>query len=144
MPSHIYIVEDQDLMRQSMRAYLDGADGLEVVGVAESAEEALDDLQGSDPAPDLVLIDVALPGVSGIELLRRLNDDAGLSCLMLSGHAEQTYVEEAKAAGARGYVMKGEPEEYHRAVMAILDGGTYRSETVAAMWDRAAGAADVS
>jgi DNA-binding NarL/FixJ family response regulator len=137
----IFLVEDHDLMRSSMQAYLGGEDDLEVVGAAESAEaayDALNDLSEDDRLPDLVLIDVALPDASGIDLLQRLrNAHPDLHCLMLSGHAEESYVESSKSAGARGYVMKGEPDEYVRAVRAILDGDTYRSETVASMWDKA-------
>lgn len=134
MPSHIFLVEDQTLMRESMHAYLDAEDDLEVAGVAERGEDVLDQINGTPP--DLYLIDVALPGMSGIDVLRairRQHPDA--ACLMLSGHVEQAYVEAARDAGARGYVMKGKPDEYLRAIREILDGGMYRSETVAAMWD---------
>jgi DNA-binding NarL/FixJ family response regulator len=137
--SRIYLVEDHDLMRSSMQAYLEGEDGLEVVGAAESAEAAFDALEGQDESelPDLVLIDVALPDASGIDLLKRLREvHPSLQCLMLSGHAEESYVEASRTAGASGYVMKGEPSEYVEAVRTILEGEMYRSETVATMWDR--------
>lgn len=136
MAATVFLVEDQTLMRESMHAYLNAEDDLDVIGVAEDAETALDALK--DIAPDLVLIDVALPGMSGIELLRTLREQApDAQCLMLSGHVEQTYIEAAKRAGARGYVMKGKPDEYLDAIHAILAGGTYRSDTVASMWDDA-------
>lgn len=138
MTATIYLVEDQELMRESMQAYLNAEDALHVVGTAERAEDALDALSDNDTPPDLVLIDVSLPGMSGIELLqelRQIHPDA--TCLMLSGHVEETYIEAAKAAGAKGYVMKGQPSEYLDAIRTLLDGGTYRSNTVAAMWDKA-------
>jgi len=137
--SRIYLVEDHDLMRSSMQAYLEGEDDLEVVGAAESAETAFDVLESQDAMslPDLVLIDVALPDASGIDLLKRLREvHPTLQCLMLSGHAEESYVEASRAAGANGYVIKGEPAEYVEAVRSILGGDEYRSETVATMWDR--------
>lgn len=138
MASQLYLVEDHDLMRSSMTAYLNSEDNLTVVGVAEDGEEALEALTSGTLQPDLVVIDIALPGMSGIDLLRRLREhDNTAVCLMLSGHAEEAYVESAKAAGAHGYVMKGQPDEYLRAVHTILDGEIYRSDTVAAMWDRA-------
>jgi DNA-binding NarL/FixJ family response regulator len=137
MASSIYLIEDQELMRDSMKAYLDAEDDLHVAGVAERGEEALDDL-ADGPLPDLLLIDVSLPGMSGIEFLQRVREaHPDVVCLMLSGHVEETYVEAAKGAGARGYVMKGQPAEYLKAVREILDGGTYRSDTVASMWDKA-------
>jgi DNA-binding NarL/FixJ family response regulator len=137
--SHVYLVEDHDLMRSSMKAYLEGEDDLQVMGTAESAEAAYAALEpmGEDDLPDLVLIDVALPDASGIDLLERLREaHPSLQCLMLSGHAEESYVEASRAAGAKGYVMKGEPSEYVEAVRTILEGDLYRSETVATMWDR--------
>ena len=136
MASSIYLIEDQDLMRDSMQAYLSAEDDFEVVGVASDGEEALDALLGTSP-PDLILIDVSLPGISGIDVLKRLRDThPSAACLMLSGHVEEAYVEAAKAAGARGYVMKGRPDEYLTAIRTILDGETYRSDTVGALWDR--------
>jgi DNA-binding NarL/FixJ family response regulator len=134
MAATVFLVEDQTLMRESMHAYLDAEDDLEVAGVAERAEEAIEMI--GDDLPDLLLIDVALPGMSGIEMLRTVRaEHPEARCLMLSGHVEQAYVEAARDAGARGYVMKGKPDEYLRAIREILDGGTYRSETVASMWD---------
>jgi len=138
MASNIYLIEDQDLMRSSMKAFLEGESDLSVVGTAESAEEALSDFESFDDStmPDLVLIDVALPGMSGIELLETLLARySDLACLMLSGHAEESYVKAARGAGAQGYVMKGRPNEYLEATRTILDGKTYRSDTVGTMWD---------
>ncbi|MES3629410.1 MAG: response regulator transcription factor [Longimonas sp.] len=135
----IYIVEDQDLMRSSMRTYLSSEDDFTVVGTAESGEAALRDLnEDVESLPDIVLVDVALPGISGIELVQKLRAmHPGLTCLVLSGHAEESYVEAAHEAGARGYVMKGKPDEYIEAIRVTLKGESYRSEAVASMWDEA-------
>ncbi|MFO8231568.1 MAG: response regulator transcription factor [Longimonas sp.] len=134
----IYLVEDQDLMRSSMRTYLSSEEDFEVVGTADSGEAALNDLTEASAPPDVVLVDVALPGMSGIELVHRLREaHPDLVCLILSGHAEEAYVEAAHGAGAQGYVMKGKPNEYIRAIRATLAGDSYRSETVASMWDNA-------
>jgi len=142
MPAQILLVEDHDLMRPSMREYLDREEGLEVVAAVENAADAREALRQTNGDLDLVLIDVALPGQSGIELLRDLRTDhPDLRCLMLSGHAEESYVRAAKEAGARGYVVKGKPDVYPRAVKAVLDGKIYTSDAVAAMWNRAEEAA---
>ncbi len=135
----IYLVEDQDLMRSSMRTYLSAEEDFGVMGTADSGEAALSDLtQSTAPLPDVVLVDVALPGMSGIDLVKKLRDaHPTLSCLILSGHAEEAYVEAAYGAGAQGYVMKGKPDEYIRAIRATLEGNSYRSEAVASMWDNA-------
>lgn len=139
MAHTIYLVEDQDLMRSSMRTYLSSEDDFSVVGAADSGEAAIHDLVDSgEVPPDVVLVDVALPGMSGIDLVAQLRKaHPSLACLILSGHAEEAYVEAAHQAGAKGYVMKGKPDEYIRAIRAILAGESYRSETVASMWDNA-------
>jgi DNA-binding NarL/FixJ family response regulator len=139
MAHAIYVVEDQDLMRSSMRTYLSAEDDFDVVGTADSGEAALSDLVESDESPpDVVLVDVALPGMSGIDLVQELRAaHPTLACLILSGHAEESYVQAAHSAGAQGYVMKGKPSEYIRAIRATLKGDTYRSEAVASMWDDA-------
>lgn len=124
-------------MRLSMEEYLDQRDGLEVMACVEDAASALEMVNQANGDLDLALIDVALPGRSGIDLLQQLRTDhADLQCLMLSGHAEESYVRAAKEAGAQGYVVKGKPDEYPRAVKAVLAGETYTSDAVTAMWDR--------
>lgn len=123
-----------------MRTYLSSEDAFEVIGTADSGEAAVHDLveSGDTPLPDVVLVDVALPGMSGIELVKALRDEhPSLACLILSGHAEESYVEAAHQAGAKGYVMKGKPDEYIRAIEATLNGDGYRSDAVATMWDHA-------
>lgn len=136
MPSTIYLVEDQDILRSSLHMYVDNEDDLNVVGSAEDAPTALEEIAAQ--VPDLVLIDVALPGMSGISLLNQLREDhPDLACLMLSGHSEDQYVQQAVNAGAQGYVRKGDPDEYLAAIEAVLDGSTYVSDAVEKQWRRA-------
>lgn len=136
MPSTIYLVEDQDILRSSLHMYVDNEDDLNVVGSAEDAPTALEEIDAQ--VPDLVLIDVALPGMSGISLLNQLREDhPDLACLMLSGHSEDQYVQQAVDAGAQGYVRKGDPDEYLAAIEAVLDGSTYVSDAVEKQWRRA-------
>lgn len=136
MPSAIYLVEDQDILRSSLHMYIDNVDDLNVVGSAEDAPTALEEIENQ--MPDLVLIDVALPGMSGISLLNQLREDhPDLACLMLSGHSEDQYVQQAVDAGAQGYVRKGDPDEYLAAIEAVLEGSTYVSDAVEKQWRRA-------
>ncbi|MFD2437920.1 response regulator [Modicisalibacter luteus] len=100
------MVEDNPLMRDMLTEFLALEASLEVVGVVESAEAALE--RFPVPSPDLVLIDMSLPGMSGMELIRKLHEQQpGLPCAMLSGHGEKHYVEQAFDAGASGYILKG-------------------------------------
>jgi DNA-binding NarL/FixJ family response regulator len=74
----------------------------------------------------LVLVDLLMPEMSGLELLNQLNDSyPGLPCLVLSGHGEGFYIRQALKAGARGYILKGNPPEIGLAIETIRRGGTY-------------------
>lgn len=132
MPTHIFVVEDHPLMREMLSEFLPAdAPDLKVCGTAATGEEALGCFE--DAEADLMLIDVALPGgMSGIDLVGELRARRpGLPCLMYSGHGEVAYVERALAAGAQGYLLKGDPYELEGAIRQVLDGATFVSEQVA-------------
>ncbi|MGH7540353.1 MAG: response regulator [Gemmatimonadota bacterium] len=133
-PRRIFILEDHALMREVIRDYLENVPGFLVCGEAGCAEEALERIE--DAAPHLILVDTALPTTSGIDVVASVRERWGdLPCLMLSGHAQFTYVERALAAGARGYVLKGEPAELPRAIRRVLEGGEYLSRSLRALRD---------
>ncbi len=128
MPARIFIVEDHPIMREMVREFLaEDASDLEVCGMAETGEEALEHLDGAEA--DLALIDVSLPGMTGIDLVKELlARRPGLPCVLYSGHGEAAYIERGLAAGARGYLLKGDPYELVGAIRQVLDGETYVSE----------------
>ena len=129
MTHRIFIVEDHPLMLQVTGEFIDALPGLTVSGTAASAEDALDKLGQDDT--DLVLADVSLPGMSGIDLVGALHERRpGLRCLMFSAHYEGSYVERALAAGAQGYVVKGNPSELEDALRSVLSGEGYLSPSV--------------
>lgn len=129
MPVKIFIVEDHAVMREMLASFLEEEADFDVCGTARTAEEALDGLERA--AIDLVLVDVSLPGMSGIDLVEQLQADRPeLPCLMVSGHGESGYVERAFEVGARGYVMKGNPYEITGAIDEVLTGGTYLGKTL--------------
>jgi CheY-like chemotaxis protein len=98
------------------------------VRVYPSAETALAGIEGDGGLPDLILIDLSLPGMSGIDLIRRLHAlHPELRCAILSGHRSPTYVGQALAAGAMGYILKGDPLEISRGIDAIVRGGRFVS-----------------
>lgn len=128
MPT-VLIVEDHALMSQMLSRLLRERAQMEVWAVVETAEAALAALAaGSDGAgaralPDIALIDVSLPGMSGIALLAELCDRyPDLPCLMVSAHQDQSYVKRAMANGARGYVPKGDAFALLEAVRRVLGG----------------------
>jgi DNA-binding NarL/FixJ family response regulator len=102
---------------------LDDDDRITIVGVADSAERAIEDLQNVEC--DVVLMDVALPGIDGIEATGRLKQmKPELRVLILSGYGEQ-YLDDAIAAGADGYILKtADTGRVRRAIREVYSGET--------------------
>jgi DNA-binding NarL/FixJ family response regulator len=133
MPARIMIVEDNAYMRRALVQFFEDLQAFEVVSAVERAEEALEHLNGAHPpgaeaeGVDLALVDMRLSGgMSGTDLVRQLQEmRPDLSCLMYSGHGEQEYVDEALAAGAQGYMLKGSPDALPEAIQRVLAGEQY-------------------
>jgi DNA-binding NarL/FixJ family response regulator len=126
----IFIVDDHPLMRKGMALTLDSEADFSVIGQAANAEESLDMLENL--TPDLAIVDVSLPGMSGLELIKHLQALKPLmKILVVSRHDESLYAERAIRAGARGYLMKLEAGEVIvKAVRHVLSGGIYVSEDI--------------
>ena len=124
--ARIFVIEDHPLMREVLRDYLGAMPGVEICGEATSGEEALERLD--EVEADLLLVDTTLGGMNGIDFVKRVAARwKDLPCLMLSGHGQEGYVERALHAGARGYVLKGNPAELPRAIEKVLGGEVYLS-----------------
>lgn len=124
----ILVVEDHPLFIQSLTRLL-REQGHYEVSTAGSAEQAVERLKQMDA--DLVLIDVSLPGRSGITLLSAVRDlKPSLPCLILSGLWTARYVQESIAAGARGYILKDDVPGILEGIRAALNGGTFFSEAL--------------
>lgn len=122
----ILLVEDHAIFASVLIRLLRAVGDLDVARVAKSAEEALQYL--TDQEYDLVLVDVSLPKMNGINLVGLIHDRyPDLPCLMLSGHMLDHYVQGALQAGARGYVLKDNPLAILAAIRLVLTGGTYIS-----------------
>ena len=125
--TRLFIVEDHPVMRQSLRAFIKRQAGFELCGEAATAEAALGEIEAMQP--DMVLIDVALSGMSGLELLEIIRQrHPDLLCIMLSGHGERSHVAHALMAGARGYILKGDTDELAGALHRVLEGEIYLSD----------------
>ncbi|HYU16628.1 MAG TPA: response regulator transcription factor [Candidatus Acidoferrum sp.] len=129
----LVVVDDHTLLRVGLRAFLEEQTDppIEVVGEARSGEEALELVESFHP--DLLLMDLAMPGLGGIgatlELRRRGHR---LFILILTQHAESVSLRRALEAGANGYIVKtARGEELLSAIRAVLAGGTYVDPSLA-------------
>ena len=121
---NVFIVEDHKIMRRVMGQMIRSTPGLNLCGEAASAEAAL--VQIPTCWPQLVLIDISLPDMNGIELIRILHEKyPDMLLLAVSGHDESVYGVQAIHAGARGFVMKGAVEKVREAIRHIHNGLYY-------------------
>jgi DNA-binding NarL/FixJ family response regulator len=120
---HTVVLDGLDMLLESFR-------DVEVVGRARDGEEALRQIEAK--SPDVVLMDVAMPGLNGIEAARRAAKQWPHSrILMLSMHADEAYVYESMRAGASGYLLKGaDREELEHAIRVVAAGETYITPAV--------------
>jgi DNA-binding NarL/FixJ family response regulator len=104
-PITVVLADDHNLVRQGFRRLLDDDPAICVVGDAADGEEAL--RLAGELRPDVVVMDAAMPGTSGLAATRAILEEAkGVRVLILSMHSEPTLVQQALAAGARGYILK--------------------------------------
>lgn len=124
----VFIVEDHPVMREGYESLIGLEPHLTLVGTASSAEDAL--TQICDLRPDVVVMDLQLPGVSGVELIKRLEAlDLPSRILVVSAHEEALYGERTLRAGAKGYLMKDESALcIVDAIRKVKAGGIYLSD----------------
>ncbi len=131
-PIRILLVDDQALFREGLRTLLAVQPDFAVVGEAANGEEAL--RLAALLRPDVVLMDIRMPGTDGLEATRRIRAELPrVGVVNLSTSAPDDVVLEAVRAGARGYLLKdASPDELRDAVQAIAGGGSYFTPAVAA------------
>lgn len=126
----ILVVDDHPIVRHGIVQLLNNQPDFECRLEADNAETALELLR--ENTIDLAIVDISLPGLSGLDLIRRMRaGNAAPAVLVLSMHEESVYADRALAAGARGYVMKHEAtEKLIDAARKLLAGGVYLSRDV--------------
>ena len=123
----ILLVEDHEAFASALLSVLNKDENLHVVAVVETAEKALERL--AEAQVDLVLVDVSLPRVNGINLVAAIREKyPGLPCVMLSGHMSAEYARRALEAGARGYMIKDNPAGILEGIRNVFNGGIYVSK----------------
>jgi DNA-binding NarL/FixJ family response regulator len=130
-PLHVLIADDHPLFRHGIRALLDATPEFEVAGEATTGEEAV--ILAASLQPDVILMDIQMPGVNGIEATRRiLHTSPHIHILMVTMFEDDASVFTAMRAGARGYILKdAEKADLLRAIRAVGSGEAIFSPAIA-------------
>lgn len=125
MNIRLLIVDDHAVLRAGLRMLLDVQPDMTVVAEADSGEDAV--AQARQQHPDVILLDLSLPGMGGLEVIRRLREvDPAMRVLVLTMHDDEGYLRRALEAGSAGYVLKRAADaELVSAIRAVAGGGTY-------------------
>jgi len=119
------VVDDHTVVRQGLDLLFGDLDDLELVGQVTNGEEALEAVERLQP--EVVLMDVRLPGIDGVSAVKRIHQSApGVKFVIFSAYGDKRLLSDAIAAGARGYVMKGSPpDDLIRAVRMVYAGEAF-------------------
>jgi DNA-binding NarL/FixJ family response regulator len=132
-PLRILLGDDHTLVRQGVRKIIEEHQDWQVIGEAQDGRELV--RKALEEEPDLVIMDVAMPLLNGIEATRQIvRKQPAVRILVLSMHADEAYIIQALQAGARGYLLKDSADaELVRAVTAVAEGKSFFSPNVAAI-----------
>ncbi len=127
---NIVLVEDHTLVREGIKALLDTIEGVSVVAEAGDGHHALYMIEKT--RPDMVLLDIAIPGLNGIEVAGRIKKDyPSIKVIMLSMHANEEYVYQSLRAGVSGYLLKDSGiEELELAIRSVMKDEIYLSPPI--------------
>jgi DNA-binding NarL/FixJ family response regulator len=130
-PLRVFLADDHAIVRAGLRALLQRHDGVEVVGEAGDGHEAVTEIERT--RPDIVLMDIAMPHLNGLEVTRRIRKALPRTrVLVLSMYDDADFVHEILEAGASGYLLKGSAAtELIDALQVVRRGQTYLSARVA-------------
>jgi DNA-binding NarL/FixJ family response regulator len=131
-PLRILIADDHAIVRQGLKLLIDSQPDMKVIAEAASGEAVLQ--QAAAVKPDVVIMDISMPGINGLLATRMLKQrQPETTIVALTRHEEKTYLEELLRAGASAYVLKqSAPTEFLRAVRAVAAGGMYLDPSMTA------------
>ena len=126
----VFLIEDHTLVRAGIKSLLQNVEGIEVAGEAGNGRDALRMMRTD--TPDIVLTDIAMAGLNGMETTARITKDfPGVRVIVLSMYANEEYVMQALRAGAAGYLVKeAATSELELAIRAVARGDTYLSPAI--------------
>jgi DNA-binding NarL/FixJ family response regulator len=125
MGTRCLVVDDHTVLTEGLSILFGDADDLEIVGTVHSGEEAIDAVRELEP--QIVLMDVRLPGIDGVSAVKRIHQSApSVQFVMFTAYGDKRLLSDAIAAGARGYVMKGSPPaDLLRAIRTVAEGKAF-------------------
>ena len=124
MPISVVIADDHSLVRQGLRRYLEMAGDIEVLGEASNGTEVLRMIDNGTGEPDIVLLDIRMPEMDGLEAARRIRvRHPNVGIIILTAYDDRQFVVEAVRAGARGYVLKARDAEHLIQTVRLVAGG---------------------
>jgi len=128
--TRVLLAEDHTIVRKGLCALLDAEPSIEVIGEAQDGREAL--LKAEQLHPDIVLMDISMPGLNGLEATRQIKKRfPEVKVLILTVHSDEEYIRQILRAGASGYLVKqAAPHELISAIEAIQRGESYLSPSV--------------
>lgn len=126
----LLLVDDHAVLRSGLGMLLNAQDDMQVVGEAESGEGAVEKVKELNP--DLVLLDISMPGMGGLKALQEIKKISEAKVLMLTMHADEEYLKEALQAGVSGYVLKQAADsELIQAIREVVKGQIYLDSSMA-------------
>jgi len=126
----VLLADDHTLMRRGLRLIVEQQPDLVVVGEAEDGRQAV--ALSASVKPDVAVLDIGMPNLNGIEAAKQITDvESGAAVVILSMHADETYILRALKAGARGYLLKDSAEsDVVRAIRSVAEGKSFFSPAV--------------
>jgi two-component system, NarL family, response regulator NreC len=130
----VLLVDDHETVRDGLRLLVNAQSDMTVVGEAGDGQSALECVIATKP--DIVVLDLTMPGMSGLSTAKALRATANVAVVALTRHDDDAYVQELTAAGAAGYVLKQSPsEELLRAIRVVASGGRHLDPALPASHD---------
>jgi DNA-binding NarL/FixJ family response regulator len=127
----VLIADDHSVVRQGLRVWLERSGSIQVIGEAANGRDAV--TLAEQTKPDVVIMDIAMPGLNGIDATRQITRrDPGIKVIVLSMHADESYILRALGAGAKGYLLKESTEtDVLPAVRSVQEGKPYFTPSIA-------------
>ncbi len=129
MSIKVLICDDDSLIRESLKLLLPLKADIEIVGVAEDGEEAINICTKENV--DVALLDIRMPKVSGVEAVKKIVSKSNTKCLILTTFDEEDYINEAIEYGAKGYILKSStPEQIAQSITSVYNNTIVMNENV--------------